>query len=474
MIQGGGGLIGMRIRGVLLALTCLALLLVWVRLLFRDSGWRHFGFRVVCGILALGVTPWVFSLARPEQWMVLGMAVLLVCHAMNRAPATYRFGSQMACVIASVGAISLFYYMHPKALLFTPFIAALVYLTWYGKNKLLAASLVGMAAFAAWQTFIDASLSRCDEAPLLKEALNAYALKPADFLSAPVNTLVQAAENLLASWRASIEHAGFSNSYQSDWLPRMALTERGFAVAATNSAVAFLLGALPLVAIFLLGVATAIGLRGGWRNQSIILAFLLLAGVLAQAATYNGTWYFYNNGLALPAFAMVFVLLASGTPALRPSPWQRSGSLILALTGAASTLLLLILLVPALLSINASPTPRLPNQDFSTQARFQSQQFADIRQLARACGLRMEGEKSLMIDDASYHAFTSLVRPVHVFYVSEFTVVGADLEGRLGSFMSGQGSRGFILRCDYVPRQLANQVLLRHAGYCCGRFLSNP
>jgi hypothetical protein len=466
------GPLEMRLVGITIALVWLGMLYKWIALSFADQDWQKTWQAISLALLSFGVLPFVMVLARPEGLQVLCLVALVVTYRQREAIRSKSVAIRTLAGVLSISVLSLFYYVHPKSLFYTPFVLGVVYFTWRNHGKAPLAAMLAVALLIAYQTQDMASLSlSCSEAPKLEKMLSSYTLQPAMLISDPLAFLGQASGNLVDSWNALVGHAQFSAAYQSGWLPETDLATAEKLSTIANVLIAFGLGGLALASVLGVPALVAYQLTQKRLGADAILGFGLVLGVAAQAALYKNTWHFYNIGLAVPVLILAVLLTASSTCKLKDRTWHAIAALFSAGAGLVSLVVLLTLLVPALVQINSAVSPRLKRQELSTQTTHTSQHLQRVQKLATACGISLQGERALLIDDMTYHAFERLVRPVHVVYVSPY--YGADLEGRLGQFMTRLGGQAIITRCQYVPPQLTRFIRVSVGGYCCGRIVDS-
>ena len=470
-VFGWAGPLGRKIVGVSMALFWLAGLLIGIRLAFPDRNWRRLWLTVSLSALCLGTLPLVYTLTRAEQWQSLILVVLLLLY-LKAGPIRDGHGLLRGGVaVFSLCLISAFYFIHPKALLYTPFVLALLFLTWRSHGKAAVSAMLAAVLVLVYQTRqFTLATSRCDEVPLLGSALARYTVPLSQFTADPLGVISQGVTNMANAVGALVYHARFADQVQASWLPPVETAGLGFLIPAMNGMIALLIGGGAIATVLLVSAFFVSGAFKKRLSENRVLAFCLVSGVVAQAFLYHRTWFFYNAGLAVPVLLLAVLLLSRDfAPASGPKDWHRNIALGAAGVGLTSLVLLFVLFLPALSSVNETARTHLGNQVFSTQAIHSGPQLASIRRLAPYCGLAVEKETALLVDDMTYHAFDTLLRPVHVFQVSEELPLGRDLRGRLAGFLSGLGGRGFIMRCERVPPQLRHRVQAWNAGYCCGR-----
>lgn len=459
----------LRMIGIASAVIWLIILVGLVFAFFPDRRRRTVWVSAALALHAFGVFPLVMVLARPEILLASCIALLLLVYAQSERLEKTGPTSRWLALALSAFALSLFFYLHPKSLLFMPFLMMLMLFTWlrHGKTFVIAALVLVLAL--AWQTYRMAEQeSRCEESPLVQKYFSIYTLPLSMAAQEPVRFMSSAGENLLTSWKSLVEHALFANVYESGWLPRM---------EGSSSYLARGANVLTIFAIGGMGIALVVGmpLFVGWRilrRQARAEEWLTLGlaiGIGAQAAIYNKNfWHFYNVALLIPTFALAMLLLAKRWDNAASDPtWLMKGAAGAALAGTLSLATLAYLFWPVLQEINHEANSQLAYQQNSAQTAHVPEHLERIRTLAGYCGLKPRGEQSLVVDDMTYYAFDQVSRPIHVFYVGQD--YGADLTGRLPEFLAGIGSRGFIARCDIVPPQLRPLTQFNYGGYCCGR-----
>lgn len=419
-------------------------------------------------ISALGVLPYVLVLVRPETAMALGLAAycLLPLHA------RVDESRSVPCVlgIATVFALltSCFFYLHPKALFFVPFILASA---WYTFRRVspkfnipIFLILLWVIAQGVW--YVRSSVS-CPDAPIVEQAMKQMTLD----LRLAFTDFAQFAHvvfrNLTLGWDSMLRHLPVAEAFESAWLPG-ASQFFSSGLLSSFAKVLHLSGLLLIVAVSIaVPVQTFRYARIGQLGMNIVLPLMLWIALIAHTIVYNPeSWHFYTLGLIIPVLTILIIFLFPARDVLStPIRWLLSGiSSWFLMLAIASIVMLLSAVFPALVQSATSVSSVMPGQPLSTPIYASRESQGAIKALARQCGIGEHSEK-LVLDGFSYLQFSDTRQPINILYISE-SGFGADVANRLPRFLNAIGSGGVVSRCDYLPQGL-RMMAVSEGKMCC-------
>ncbi|WP_206241256.1 hypothetical protein [Novosphingobium terrae] len=443
-----------RLSGVAYALGWVAMLLALIRQATADRLRRGQLTMLCCGLMGLGVMPWLLVWSRPEQPIILcATASLLI--AMGQSP---RNGTQRnqngtrlwaPLAILLLGVIALSY--HFKALILMPlFVAAMIAAapmrrSWI-MQALCALALIAAAAISAHYWF---ARMACPGDPILqadhaKQSLGLQLLGDGRWAMAPLR--------LIANYQLPVyvAQAAPDITPMSNWmLPHIVskATQIGWTIALNLLWIAGF-----VLAIWALGAAL-------WRQRRALLDLdkrIVLAGVTLLCAS---AWCMsqvvrnvYEASFVLPLLALTFAL-ALCVP-LSPR-LTRSLSLVAITTGLAlpiSAIAILGLYGPSLAQV-ADKGGYLPNQPYSVGLAHYSTLRTQILRAAAACGITPANHPAhLLLDDITYFTFMDAPLPDHKTSVLEPRWSGS-LTDPL-AYLKQQHASGVVLACGALPPAL--------------------
>ncbi|EJM53438.1 hypothetical protein [Pseudomonas sp. GM48] len=460
--------LGIRVSGVVLALTWFALLAYWCH---RQSveGWVG-RFTLLTAFAALGVMPYLWVLSRPEQFMLL--PILLFCMSALYAP-TQRSKGQQLIIMGVLGLLlSIFFYAHPKSLFFTPFFLAATWIATRDFKLMIRAGLLLYVLVLSARVLLDASLlAGCQDAPAVQSMLAANSLMPGALLSDPLAFFGTAWQNISQFPQRMLLHLTFSPTFQSGWLPP--LTESSGLLLWLNPLIHYTLLSL-VVCSHLLAIGLAVIFLVLRRiSVALFLAALLAAGDLINIALYN-LQNFYSGIQYIPLSIVIAALLFQCLPAVRLwFPARVAGRLILSSVAGLSMVslfTLFYLITPNLLRNADYATASIPGQPLSIPVLGVQAHLDSIRELGQSCHIPVDLAEHVVVDHMTYFAYLKDRSPMHVLYISEFGYGRDLLNGKLLPFLKERNSPGLITRCEWVPSEFRDAQRQNDRGYCCVDF----
>jgi hypothetical protein len=466
LLYGRLELVGLKVSGILFALA-------W----FSGTGWlacrtatrkteRVQRFAVVAALSGCGVFPCVLVLARRESVMLLCLLAYCVFPIASRRWARARWGPH-AIAIAFLLTTSLFFFSHPKALFYLPFVLVSALATAPWRRTRSAVVIVPCVLVIATQCarFIAATV-RCDGAPALTKMWAALTLEPgllardpSAFFATGLTNLVETPER---AWPGLMFRANTTG-----WVPLPRSVRLPLDLLTLNSVTGAFFGAF-LCGIPVLLLVAARRRRSGAPPGNLALAASLALSVAANAFMLND-YAFYNSQLMLPAMALV-VALVGWTPrgSLVPRPLASIGLLVLLTIACANFVAFVCYHGPVLVENAAKAGPEVPGQPLAVPIFGFGAEKAKIRALARSCGFDGDGATHLVIDEATYYAFDDLAQPINLMSISDaVNYTGQALPGEKVVFLLRHlESPGVIGRCNLFPTALHPRAL-SSGSYCC-------
>ncbi|MFC4296737.1 hypothetical protein ACFO0J_01625 [Castellaniella hirudinis] len=453
--------LGLRLTGVALALVIVAGFSFWVWSSTRNVRGALRLLSPLVVLLTLGVLPFIWVMARPEQWLTLGL--MFFCMTAIASQKSNGKG-QWIWIVFYLPVASAFFFVHPKSIFFTPVV---LLAAWFVARRpitrLLLITAVSLLAYVTYRWGV--AVSACSEAPEAQAALSSNFLNPVLLLSSPVSFLLGGGSNFLRAPGQIAEHAVFAATFQSGWLPPMAVSGVTVWMAAISR---FLI----TVVIFGALASSLLRLPMIWlRRRSVSLQVMLGAalalGLCANFFFYQ-LWPFYGAAQVLPLVLMLLLLML---PEHAPSwLWRpsvqiiRNAYLLFALTSMA---IFAAYVVPEVWKRSNLPEVSVPGQWLSVPVLDFGRQRETIRTLAHQCGIQGDDAEHLVVDHLTYYAFNKLRQPIHALYISEKTYGGDLLGEKLVPFLESIKSPGVIAKCDYIPVALFDLPRFREGGYCC-------
>ncbi|AZL71413.1 hypothetical protein EJA05_07570 [Pseudomonas oryziphila] len=456
--------LGIRVSGVVGALVWFALLAWWCsRQQHGQWSWR---FTLILAFGAMGVVPYLWVMSRPEQFMLLPL--LVFCVAALHGPEKEKWVQRTLLLMLMVVLLSVFFYVHPKSIFFTPFFLVVVWVGTRNFSVWVRGGLLIYTFVLAVQALADANtLSACQDAPVVREVLGSNVVNPGLLFENPYLFFRGLIKNLVYFFPNMGQHLIFSPTFQSGWLPPL---EGSPSWLMLLNAVVW--GAVCLF-IALSHAAALIGLLFAIYRRSVtsplLLAALLAAADVLNAMLYNGQ-NFYAAIQYVPIAMMISVLLfnesqgkaiASWLPA-----WESKAALMAAGLASLSLIALMSLVTPSLLRSADLQRAEIWGQPLSVPVFNTEAHMNAIREVGRMCHIPERSASFVVVDHMTYFVYRKNVRPVHVHYVSE-RAYGGDLLGKLIPFLKAHGSPGVVSRCDWIPGEMRGIEKVGEMGYCC-------
>jgi hypothetical protein len=467
------GLLGIKLSGLFIAIAWMFLL---GRAVVRSAPDRRTKLARLAFIAALhgfGVLPFVLTSARPEVLLVLcvvaycGLALDDRALAL-RSRAAHALRAILFCIITSV-----FFFAHPKTLLFTPFVLVCAAFAFPWRHTRLVALVAPLVLLTAAQVYADTrAIGACTHAPNVQRSLADQMLDPAQLAVDPGRLLARGFHNVVETPRRISDAILLRDTYPSGWLPPTGGKALGTGAAVVNGITTAVFG------VYVCSVPGLIVLalrqkRTPDERRCLTLAIVLGLALAANVFLYNW-WNYYNSALFVPALSVVGVLaLRAGAGRALQHPVQRFprlAAVILSTFFAVATLgmaLTLRELGPTLVATAHVEGTVLPGQPASVPVFRYAAERTKIRHLASTCGVDVDRPRRLVIDDATYYAFDAVHEPLHILYITDVAMWGADIRGEaVRQFLRDQKATGIVARCEFYPTALWRYAK-RENGYCC-------
>ncbi len=456
--------LGLRISGLVVCFLWLSGIGYWCfKIIKPRQTAAYFLAALLAASIALGVMPFNFIMARPEQVLMLILLLsFLYCLFWKNT-----FSIRMQCLAGLIFILlcSCFFYIHPQTLFFLPFMMAVAYCISEKGPRLLQAAMLLIPLVLAYKTIQTAHImANCEQTPVLNTVLASNTLFPSFLWQSPLEFFKQGFFNLKEVPGKIISYLVFQPFYQSYWLPSGA--EAGIFSHLLNMGIEFVLYLL-IIGSHLLAIGVLVyGLIMRTLTTSIVLGGLLAFGSLGNSFFYK-IWNFYGASQFLPLSVMLILSLPLTTVQNRLSNRINSLSIILMLFASLSMSFLVGNYLPAMITNSSTPDADISGQYLSMPVFGVKKHIQTLKTLAQECKLSTDKVKNLVVDQMTYYAFKDQSNPIHVLYISE-AGYGQDLtNGRLKPFLTKIDSPGLIIRCSYLPPQLGELPRSEKNGYCC-------
>ncbi len=468
------GLVGIKVSGIAFSVAAMAGV-AWLACQgVRKRAQKVSAVAGLCAISCLGILPFVVILSRSEQVMKLCLVGYCALPVIARSWAHRK----RARVFIGVGFLllsSLFFYAHPKALFFLPFVLTSGVLSApQGRRWRWSLILVPIVMVMAFQCYrVSASMVRCEEAPGVTQWFDGAALRPRSLITEPGTFLLTGWHNVVNAPPHAWDEVLFSAS-NTMWVPlpnsRRLPPEIRDLNEETRPAFIALFWVIPLLLLL------------AYRRQNkVARANMALGGALILGIGTNAFFYkafpFYNCTLVMPALSLIAALALSVDD--RPLLPRALGklSLLAFLVLASQNLVTLIGYFGPPLRANAERVgPTVPDQPLALPIFGFDVEKAKIRALARACAIDGDGATHLVIDDYTVHAFEHLQQPLDLIYITDgIPWIGRAYGGeKIRPFLSSLRSPGMIGRCSLFPKVLRPTALVSEAYCCVGKTAFEP
>lgn len=438
-----------RVSGVILALLFVAISAVVLRRVAPRNlpyGPLLAGFVAVLG---LGVLPLTLVLSRSEQWFL----ILLTCFAffplLHEKGGRSRFVFQL---LAFLVCTSLLFYTHPKAAFFTPFVVVSAWISFRGRRFLQIITVVFVVVCLVQSVLAARELYGCENAPIIAAAFSTQTSSLSAVMTDPLGLTLELGRNLLSFPDGIVTHSVFQATYQSYWLPSVAVgDELGGLVRAVNLMISGSLLFVIALGLMLPPVAYVSARARRVSGSLHLLGGALWVSLVVHLAIYR-TWNFYGGILV---FGVLLILIALSLGAVPLSKrWRKAGAVAVVavcLVFLSSAVVLGASVVPRLINAEVAHSFGLPGQPLSVPNFTYPIQREKIRSFASSCGLEGDRVRRLVVDDLTYFAFDGLREPMHLVYISEIGA-GQDFKGiDLIEYLKKMGSPGIIAQCTFMP-----------------------
>lgn len=462
-----GGL-SLRALGVATGVLWVVLVWIWAR---RNAQHTPFGELIPAALIALnalGVFPYVLVLLRQETTMALILAaccILPLFYSLDRDASSLQIlGGAVFYVVLT----SYLFYLHPKAVFFSPFILVSAYYMFADTLRRFSVPLFLILLWVVAQGIGYAiSAVSCPKAPIVEAATRETTLDLRQAFIDPFTFLSSALNNLTTGWSKMLQHLPVSRTFQSGWLPNAQMFFPSEVLVSFGKVLHFSTLMLIITVAVLVPVSAYRKLRSAeWRANSV-LALALWTGLIGHTVIYNDThWHFYTSGLIVPLVIMlILLLLPLCTPVTNAGyTMLRVAAYWFVTIALASVISLMTSLLPVLIRNAMVSNIDIPDQMLSVPARGSSGELSAIKDLAKRCGIDGHS-KRIVVDGFSYLQFAENLQPINVLYVSGYGF-GADVANVLPNFLASLDSGGVISRCDYLPEGL-RLLALSNGKMCC-------
>lgn len=450
-----------RLSGVAYALIWVAMLLLLIRRVTDDQPRRDYLTMLCCGLMGLGVMPWLLVWSRPEQPIILAATASLLIACGPAKFVNMRWWAPVA--ILMLGTIALSY--HFKALVLVPlFIASMIAAApprraWMIQG-VCALALIAVAAVSARYWF---GRMACPGDPLVaaqhaSQNLGLQLLASGGWAMAPLR--------LIANYRLPVYVAQASPDVtpMSNWL-QPHLVGKPTQIAWTVSMVALWLAGFVL-AMWTLAAACVAAWRGRRMDRQMWLAWVTFACVSAWCVSQlvrNA----YEASFVLPLLTVTYALgLSSRVLPARVPTAMRYVAMTIGLALPISAIAILAIYGPSLAAV-AGKGGYLPGQAYSVGLADYDGLRRQILRAAAACGITPQDHPArLLLDDVTYFTFMDTPLPDNKISVLEPKWSGS-LRDPL-AYLKLRQSSGVVLACNALPASLRARAHATGAICCIG------
>jgi hypothetical protein len=444
-----------RLSGVAYAIVWVAMLVMLIRQATEDRLRRRQLTVLCCGLMGLGVTPWLLIWSRPEQPIILAATASLLIACSRAGDTSARWWAPPA--ILMLGVIALSY--HFKALILMPlFIASMILAgpvrrTWLIQG-LCALALLAVAAVSARYWF---GRIACPDNPILAAQ---HADQNLGLQVLTGHERIMGILRLIANYQMPVYVAeGAPNVWpMSNWLPS-GLVSKPSQFAWTAAMIAlWLAGFAPTVRT----LATAMWERKMNRNLWLGAVTLACASAWCMTELVRNV---YEASFILPLLALTYALILSprALPARVPRALRRA-AMMMGLALPISAMAILALYGPWLISA-AGKGGYLPEQPYSVGLADYPKLRGQILHAAAACGIAPQNHPArLLVDDVTYFTFMDAPLPDHASAVFQAQSSGGPMAPL--AYLKMRRSSGVVVGCNALPAALRSRA---HAtgSFCC-------
>lgn len=458
----------LRLLGMLIGLVPFVLLFAYI--LFgsdRLSKVQSSGFFALA-IAGLGFLPYLQVIARPEQMLMCGI-IFFACYPLVfqklKSGISVLFEFLVWLLVAN-----LLFFSHPKAIFFAPLVVASGYLTLPNRSKVLAHTFTVYVVSLCVYTYAAAKiLSGCTDAPILQESLNANTLSLAILTENPLLFFKLGVGYIIDSPAKILQHVVFSESTQSDWLPKAFFDNQFFIYL--NASIKLILFSLIALGHAMPFILLTLAFWNKKFDKAVFVSVMLTVGSLATAFLVKN-WNFYGAVVPIATSLLNLIILKKSFRSLVGKlaivDWGlRLMSFVVLIVSFSSLLFIIFHYTNNLLYRTLSKFPVMDDQELSIPAVGSETYIRGIRDLGESCGIKTMDQSNLVVDTMSYFAYQNVRHPLHILYIGE-NGFGGDIQGsRLIEFIANRGSPGIIAQCKWLPEAIRYSALRGDFGYCC-------
>lgn len=407
------------------------------------------------GIISLGVMPFINSLIRPEILMV-NIIVSLLLLTLDDYFKT-KFALKFSLFVFLVG---LLFILHPKALIFLPFLIVCALLLFRNSKKYLLPSSLVFIFFIAFQAYnLHTSLLSCKEYSSNSTILWNQYLDPFLLFRDPVQFFKQAILNFL-SFDSYIRSVSFQKTHLIGWLPNLPVT---FFYTTTSKLVNVLvIGVLSSLLISTLALLIFKVYKSlyplkrmsptSWLSLSLGFSLIVLVGLQTSK-------HFYETALLFPCLLLMFILLISESKF-----FQTILTKLMFLTAVTSILSMTFLLLsygPNRIKGHAGPnTPLTVQRDPIINT--------SINEAMLACGITNDVKTTrVVVDDLTFLSVRKTKEPLFITYLIWMNSISSEATNKtLLDLIIASRANAILVKCDLMPELLQSDQK-KFESICC-------
>jgi hypothetical protein len=443
-----------RLSGVAYAMGWGALLLALIHRVARDGARRGQLTVLCCGLMGLGVMPWLLVWSRPEQPIILAATASLLIACGADADKRPRWWAPIAILMLGVVALS----YHFKALILVPLFVASIVATGPMRRAwaMRGLSIMALLAVSAASGHYWFARLACPDDPLLAAQ---HASQSLGLQLLTNGNWAMAALRLIANYQLPdyVAQATPDITPMSNWL-LPGLVGKSTQIVWTVGMVALWLSG------FVLMVWTLVSAL--WRrrmSRPLWLAVVTLACVSVWCVS-QVVRNVYEASFVLPLLTLAYALaLSSWLPDRMPKTLRRIATTV-GLALPVSVVAILAIYGPSLLAATGEGA-YLPGQPYSVGLGHYDSLRREILAVAASCGIRLQNHPTgLLVDDVTYFTFMDTRLPDHKISVLEPQWSGS-LHDPL-AYLRARHSSGAVVACNALSPSLRAHAHAR-GGVCC-------
>ncbi|HCR85800.1 MAG TPA: hypothetical protein DIV86_03895 [Alphaproteobacteria bacterium] len=431
--------------------------------------------------LGLDIMPLLMQVNRPEQTLLLGIAIFILLGIKSRDFLQRSKIIGYFNVLAFIFTVLLVFPSHAKSIAILPvaFVCGTILFKDIIRSKVIILLLLAFITFFAIQSaMVWIDRYECSNSPETKKIIDGHSLPINKITSEPTEFILAAVISLILGLASDLFSSGII--YGSGWLP-VTITDLPNWLLFTDMTLGIIYYFLRIIIFFSCVWFFSCIFLSFIKNKNIkfdfdITFFLIASSVLLSlmgVMMVTGTakaWYHPALNIPLLWFAALLLLAANGVTSKNIYSLPKFTLKILVIIFTISTFFLLIKYHPYFTqaeSIKARGQNKfmvlIPTGDFSLRKQV-------IFDTYKQCGLPPVSEtKNLIVDDYTYPVLRTTKFPMNFQYITNifYNKIKSFDDKKLLKFMDEYNSPGFIINCNHLPNKMKKYNIIKNQGYCC-------